>query len=954
MLAASRRSERRDARPTTQTRPLDDIPVQLESGLAKMGANMDCERNIPSDREDFAMSEIPPELVDHPQYEVLRELGRGGMGVVYLARNRLMDRSEVLKVVGKELLDRPGAADRFLREIQSAARLTHPNVVGAYNALQVGSLLVFAMEYVQGNDLAAIVKTSGPLPIRTAVHYVRQVAMGLQHAYERGLVHRDIKPSNLILVREGEKGQKHTIKILDFGLAKASSEKEDSTELTGAGRALGTPDYMAPEQILDAASAKTAADIYSLGGTFYYLLTGYQPFRGATSLVELFDAHRFKEPHPLTDRRPEVPPELAAIVSKMMAKNPANRYQQPAEIVQALTPFLSTGNTMSKAIVAPTPGTPPVPTHVPAVVPTAVATAIPAASQSQVSYVRAAVPMSEQSASMAVAVSPFAGATDGQADDTPVATRSPKRKSKPQPDQNSGKRMGLIAGTVGAVFVTLGLALWASGVFSSKATAATGEIVFRNLPRDADIEINGQKGLIIRNGNGSVVYAEIRPEPHQVRVLRGGVELLSESVQLTPTGGLVRLDVPSQTVVVRPPATKISPPPPTNPTPATTATTPLPQPTAINTADWEQVRQIPGLTLKMPRFVATRNSGYFGSMIRGLKIASNKSSANGADFIACSADLNDTEWWFDISPLSILETYKLADMVGAPSTQQIAGRTWAVGKYLPRNKPQVIMVWATRVGRWAYMLSIEVPLDRENQLDALQKPFLDSVQITANPNDSAIVPPPKSATPFALGQFQPLFNGKDLAGWDLPKEGKNWSVANELLIGSTNAQEIATLTYQANIPDHFHLRAELVGEASGDAGVLFKWKLRGKFSTGLFMSLTTNGPGWVFRGVPNPAKEGRIAMFSIEGNGPVAPPRQPTANTDGVTTLELISVGRSITTKLNGRVVKEVDNNKPTYPDGGIALYCSGAANIKIQSLVLKELTNLGEPPANPKPARSE
>ena len=144
------------------------------------------------------IANLPPELANNPQYEVLRELGRGGMGVVYLARNRLMDRLEVLKVVNKALVDRPGAVERFRREIRSAAMLHHANVVGAYSAVQSGDLLAFAMEYVEGEDLARLVQTQGPLPVVDACDYVQQAAVGLQHAFEKQMVHRDIKPHNLI------------------------------------------------------------------------------------------------------------------------------------------------------------------------------------------------------------------------------------------------------------------------------------------------------------------------------------------------------------------------------------------------------------------------------------------------------------------------------------------------------------------------------------------------------------------------------------------------------------------------------------------------------------------------------------------------------------------------------------------------------------------------------------
>ncbi|HEX7377484.1 MAG TPA: family 16 glycoside hydrolase, partial [Pirellulales bacterium] len=285
----------------------------------------------------------PPELANHADYELVKELGQGGMGTVYLAKNRMMDRPEVLKVISKALLDRPGALERFQQEIRSAAKLQHGNIVGAYSVLRPGELLVFAMEYVKGQDLSEVVKARGPLPVTNAAFYIHQVANGLQHAFEKGMVHRDIKPNNLMLATDG---RKHTVKILDFGLAKATSEKSAEGGLTKSGQMLGTPDYVAPEQTLDAHKADIRADIYSLGCTLYFLLSGGPPFE-EQSLYAILEAHHKREPKPLNLVRPEVPVELAAVVSKMMAKDPAKRYQTPIEVARALVPFFKPGQSVA-------------------------------------------------------------------------------------------------------------------------------------------------------------------------------------------------------------------------------------------------------------------------------------------------------------------------------------------------------------------------------------------------------------------------------------------------------------------------------------------------------------------------------------------------------------------------------------------------------------------------------
>ena len=282
---------------------------------------------------------IPPGLADHPDYQIKRELGRGGMGVVYLAHHAMMGRDEVLKVMGSHVVGKRGVLERFQNEIRAVAKFRHPNIVAAYTAFRIEGGLVFAMEYVEGLDLSRLVKIKGPLPVAHAAYFAHQVALGLQHALDRGTIHRDIKPHNLMLTHEGKN---RIVKVLDFGLAKASREEKVDSALTREGQALGTPDYIAPEQILDAATVDTRADIYSLGGTLFFLLTGRPPFK-ASSLYDLYQAHISRDADPLNLIRSEIPSELAALVAKMMAKAPERRFQTPGEVARALTPFFKGG-----------------------------------------------------------------------------------------------------------------------------------------------------------------------------------------------------------------------------------------------------------------------------------------------------------------------------------------------------------------------------------------------------------------------------------------------------------------------------------------------------------------------------------------------------------------------------------------------------------------------------------
>ncbi|HEV3022633.1 MAG TPA: serine/threonine-protein kinase, partial [Pirellulales bacterium] len=304
---------------------------------------------------------VPIELAAHGRYRIVRRLGSGGMGDVYLAEHRLMERLVAVKVILPELVSSSTLIERFHREVKAAARLAHPNIVTAHDAEQAGNLHFLAMEYVAGVDLAQVVAKHGPLPVLKACHFVRQAALGLQHAFEKGMVHRDIKPQNLMLTPKGQ------VKILDFGIARFAREKiapaslTDSevaalvpggTQLTASGSVMGTADYMAPEQAIDARQADTRADIYSLGCTFYYLLTGQVPFPGGTFVDKIM---RHAEEHWTSPERlrPEVPHEVVEIVNKMMAKNPARRFQTPAEVAKALERVIRAAPAKPEADAAP-------------------------------------------------------------------------------------------------------------------------------------------------------------------------------------------------------------------------------------------------------------------------------------------------------------------------------------------------------------------------------------------------------------------------------------------------------------------------------------------------------------------------------------------------------------------------------------------------------------------------
>jgi serine/threonine protein kinase len=287
---------------------------------------------------------LPPELADHPKFRIVRELGQGGMGVIYLAEHRVMDKPVALKVISPSVLDNPTAVARFLGEVRAAGKLDHQNIARAYDADRAGTLHFLVMEYIDGMSLAQLLERKGPLPVANACHYVRQAALGLHHAFEQGMVHRDIKPHNLMLTPRG------LVKVLDFGLARLRDERQSSTRLTRLESFMGTPEYVAPEQATDARKADTRSDIYSLGCTLYALLAGRPPFVGE-SAVQVVLAHIENEPRPLTEIRADVPAGLWAVVAKMLAKDPARRYERPIDAAQALVPFIQATSKSATAAV---------------------------------------------------------------------------------------------------------------------------------------------------------------------------------------------------------------------------------------------------------------------------------------------------------------------------------------------------------------------------------------------------------------------------------------------------------------------------------------------------------------------------------------------------------------------------------------------------------------------------
>ncbi|MBA4017762.1 MAG: hypothetical protein C0483_11360 [Pirellula sp.] len=281
------------------------------------------------------------------EYTILDKIGAGGMGQVFKALHRRMDRMVAIKMLPPSMTKDAPAVARFEREVRAAAKLSHHNIVAAHDAGQANGVHFLVMEYVEGKDLSALVKKNGPFPVAKATNYILQAARGLEFAHKRGVIHRDIKPANLLLDSEG------TVKILDMGLARIETDGNVAAqaELTGTGTIMGTVDYMAPEQGMSTKHADARADIYSLGCSLYYLIAGKATYEGETMAAKLV-AHHTQAIPDLRTVHPNVSEQLEAVFKKMVAKRIEDRYQTMTEVIADLEQLVANSGTVSNPIAA--------------------------------------------------------------------------------------------------------------------------------------------------------------------------------------------------------------------------------------------------------------------------------------------------------------------------------------------------------------------------------------------------------------------------------------------------------------------------------------------------------------------------------------------------------------------------------------------------------------------------
>ena len=308
-------------------------------------------RGLPTDPREFADDMIRDGVLTYFQseqfllgkwrgftigkFKLLERVGVGGMGQVFHCEHMFMKRRVAVKVLPPAKAEQPAALGRFYREARAAGSLQHPNIVRTHDIDQDGNLHFIVMDYVDGSDLLGIVKKFGPLDIDRAVSYAHQTAVGLDYAFRSGIIHRDIKPGNVLVDRKG------IARILDLGLARFYKDHTDQLTMKYDDKiVLGTADYVAPEQVANSHSVDIRADIYGLGATLYFMLAGHPPFPVGTVSQKLL-WHRTKEPTPIQQIRPEVPDGLAALLARLMAKDPKARFQTPAQAAAELESWLA-------------------------------------------------------------------------------------------------------------------------------------------------------------------------------------------------------------------------------------------------------------------------------------------------------------------------------------------------------------------------------------------------------------------------------------------------------------------------------------------------------------------------------------------------------------------------------------------------------------------------------------
>ncbi len=899
-------------------------------------------------------SGLPPELANHPKYLINKELGRGGMGVVYQAIDKHVDRPVVIKVMNPKLLCDPAAQERFLQEAKSAAKLNHPNIAQLYQLDKVGDLHLLVFEYVDGVNLEQFVRMKGVPAIHLTAIFIRQAALGLQHAFEQGVLHRDIKPNNMMLTRKGQ------VKIIDFGLGKvAQAAQASSSGLTSQNAVMGTLDYMSPEQAKSAKTADIRSDLYSLGCTLFYLLTGRAPFVRDTQ-VEIIVAHQSDTPPPLSQFRTDVPADLEAIVMKLLAKQPQVRFQKPVELAQALVPFLKP-MVMAKLVSPPIePGK--------------------------------------------VVVSK-ASTLRGMATKSELNIKSELKQSLPGwlRDFSWKSWQGITAITLAGL---LAMALVVGIIISVKTK--DGTLIIENVPEDAYVLINGERVTVHVKGENEAWIITQKPGHKKVEVRKGDEVLFScKEVELA-SGGKETIKVKLAEEMLKPGGGPDIPGggvPDGGITESVGGGGTLPGGGEKKTPDgqilppkdndikwitifedgtfrggWRRQKGAGGTDLRIEdgKVVADGNGDKFFTFykpVRNFSLRAEIFIAAGSKAVMFfrSAHIGDRQRGYSIGLGSkgnglagMGNVFKWAFMSGNVNLQELALKEksisdkWFTVEVVVNEKRVIVkadgeILTEGSITDTEYS-SGDVGFSIHNLTDASVKQNVQfrKIQIVELNEVSGVASPP-GGTSSNIGEqpggiptnkpsdgFTSLFNGKDLTGWHIPSQNKGtWKVMGGHLhgTGAEGVLGVAMIASEKTDFRDFHLRLRVKNNDGNSKQIVFRatTDIDTQNSYGVSLGGTITGAGTpIAIGSINKAVN-RPHVGRITWDVPAKSVDLPIGKWY---TLQIRAVGGKITTFINDEKVAEYEDRGSYYQSGQIRLIARAKTTIEYESIEIQELTH--------------